>query len=84
MLIIVKFAIRCTGKMYNKPLEKSKYVQHIVSECVKQFHGQRDIEIKRGKEMVRTTVEQECSRQLDIYLANAKTRIKIRAKRQDS
>ena len=56
---------------------------YFLSECVKQFQSQRELEIRRGKETVKTTVDQECLRHLEIYVANAKTRLKLRAKRQE-
>ena len=46
---------------------------------IKHFRRGEEIEVKRGKEILKTTPEREATRQLDTYLQNAKTRIKRRS-----
>ena len=47
------------------------------TECVQHFHG-KDVQVKRGKVVTSTTAAAECYRQIEIYISNAKTRLKRR------
>ena len=40
------------------------------------FQNRKDIQVRIGKNELKSTVELECSRQLEIYISNARTRIK--------
>ena len=40
------------------------------------FQNRKDIQVRIGKNKLKSTVELECSRQLEIYISNARTRIK--------
>jgi len=43
---------------------------------VQNFQNRKDIQVRIGKNELKSTVELECSRQLEIYISNARTRIK--------
>ena len=49
--------------------------------CVQQFHQKKEITVKIGKNELKSTVEAECRRQLEVYISNARTRLKRNAVR---
>ena len=44
--------------------------------------NQASITLKRGKEQIKTTIKMEVARQIEIFLANSKTRIARNAQKQ--
>ena len=52
------------------------FLFYLISECVKYFRGEDEIEVKRGKEVCKTTPAHEANRQVEIFVSNAKTRLK--------
>ncbi|KAL0148453.1 hypothetical protein M9458_056263, partial [Cirrhinus mrigala] len=47
-----------------------------LKKCVRSFHKQNEIEVKKLKVITRTTPDVECIRQVEIFLSNANTRLK--------
>ncbi|KAK9959269.1 hypothetical protein ABG768_009403, partial [Culter alburnus] len=47
-----------------------------LKKCVRSFHKQNEIEVKKLKVTTRTTPDAECIRQVEIFLSNANTRLK--------
>ncbi|RXN12763.1 hypothetical protein ROHU_009977 [Labeo rohita] len=47
-----------------------------LKKCVRSFHKQNEIEVKKLKVITRTTPDTECIRQVEIFLSNANTRLK--------
>ena len=48
----------------------------LFSECVKYFNETKEVEVKRGKDRIRTTLEIELRHQIEACISNANTRIK--------
>ena len=55
---------RCYFKCYYTLI---KFILFLFAECVQTFQPSREIEVKRGNDVSKTTVDAECSRQLEIY-----------------
>ncbi|XP_026115118.1 uncharacterized protein LOC113093770 isoform X1 [Carassius auratus] len=47
-----------------------------LKKCVRSFHKQNEIEVKKLKVTTRTTPDAECIRQVEIFLSNTNTRLK--------
>lgn len=55
-----------------------------LKKCVRSFHKQSEIEVKKLKVTTRTTPDAECIRQVEIFLSNANTRLKRKPKKGKS
>jgi len=53
----------------------------LFAECCRRFNEAGDIEVKRGKETLTTTVAREAEKQIEMYLSNTGTRLKRAAKK---
>jgi len=51
------------------------------AECCRQFH---DIAVRRGKDVVKTTVTAEVNKQVEIYVSNSVSRVRRAAKKRRS